>query len=116
MNKSNIINEIITKIQQEITDTAPIAVVGMPYGRTWVLEEVANRIGEEEPLLCSAEKGYENISPWGAKAAIRGLYGPFPELERVTLGVVTKFIDDINRACPSLLERKALSSKMSELV
>jgi hypothetical protein len=109
-------NQLIIKIQQEIINTAPISVEGMPYARAWVFEEVINRIGEDDPLLCSTEKGYEKVSPWGAKAAIKGSRVVFPELERVTLDVVTKFLGDINDACPTHEDKQSLATIMSAIV
>lgn len=116
MNRSKVMNKIIIKIQQEIIETTPVSVAGMPHARVWVFEEVINRIGESDPLLCSVEKGYERISPWGAKAAIKGLYGPFPELEGITLAVVEKFLNEINEVCPTYQERKGLAAQMSQIV
>lgn len=107
-------NKLIIRIQQEILNCAPISVEGMPYARTWVLEEVINRIGEPDPMLCSTEKGYEGISPWGAEACINGVHNIFPELEALVLKIVSKFLDDINTACPTLSDRQSLANQMSE--
>lgn len=109
-------SQIIIKIQRDIIDISPASIEGMPYAKAWVFEEVINRLKEDDPLICSSIQGYEEVSPWGAEAAVRGIYKPYLVLERIALKVVKKYLHEVNNVCPSNEERKRLTDQMSKLV
>jgi len=74
-------NKARTAIVQAIFKSVPVSVKGMPYARTWVLETVANRLEQENPLLSGDGTKYQETLPFNALLIEKGSCQHYPELE-----------------------------------
>jgi hypothetical protein len=108
--------DITKKINQRIASDVPIAVVNMPYARTWVFETIANRLSMSSVLQSVEQEGFTKTLPFNKECIDKGMFAHLPELEAHAYDILEHYLPEINTRFPTLDSRQALSSFMADCV
>jgi hypothetical protein len=108
--------DIIKKINQRIASDVPVAVVNMPYARTWVFETIANRLSMSSVLISVEQEGFTKTLPFNKLCIDKGIFAHLPELEAYAYDILEHYLPEINTRFPTLDSRQALSSFMADCV